>query len=134
MEKMLKEIMKKKKPDMNMDPNKKKAKMDILKEISGMAADDMGEGMKSYKKVTVAAPDSSGLKEGLKKAEDMVGNKSSSDESESPSTSKMDMSNESEAEDMVGTVKDYVESCDMTPEQIDEVIKALEAKKHTQSM
>lgn len=52
-----------------LSPEYKEAKggilKDLIKEMSAMAGGDM-------KKVTVAAPDASGLKEGLEKAEEML--------------------------------------------------------------
>jgi hypothetical protein len=52
---------------------KKNAKMEVLKELRKMASDMMAEDLKGgMKKVTVAAKDEEGLKEGLEKAEDML--------------------------------------------------------------
>lgn len=54
---------------------KKKAQLDVLKELRKAAMDDMGDGMQDkMKKVTVAAPDTQHLKQGLHKAEDMLEN------------------------------------------------------------
>lgn len=71
--KELMELMKKKKEKSGkMSDSYKSAKMSMLdalkSEMSGMMADDM----KGLKKVTVAAKDEQGLKEGLEKAEDMI--------------------------------------------------------------
>jgi hypothetical protein len=73
---MLKKLMKEKGGN-KVDPTAKKAKMGVLKEIRDMAASDMGEEVKGIKKVTVAAPDEAGLKEGLEKAEEIVKSSSS---------------------------------------------------------
>lgn len=52
----------------------KKARMSVLQDMRKSAMDRMGDGMQGHlKKVTVAAPDTEMLKEGLKKAEDVVG-------------------------------------------------------------
>lgn len=67
---------------------KHKAKMEMLKMLSKMMSDDghegLGEGLKSKKlqKVTVAAPTSKGLKEGLSKAQQILAAKLGSSESE----------------------------------------------------
>ena len=53
---------------------KLKAKMDVLQELMAMAEEGETSGlMDDMQKVTVAAPDAEGLKEGLEKAEDMMG-------------------------------------------------------------
>lgn len=55
------------------DMAKMKAKMEVIEELRQMAADMMGEGLKNgMSKVTVAADDEEGLKEGLEMAEDVV--------------------------------------------------------------
>lgn len=53
----------------------KEAKLSVLKHLRKMASDMMGEDVKGgmMKKVTVAAPDKESLKEGLEKAEEVVG-------------------------------------------------------------
>lgn len=58
------------------DSMKKDAKLSVLKQLRQMAADMVGDdvkgGLDSMKKVTVAAPDKSGLEHGLEKAKDML--------------------------------------------------------------
>ena len=110
MDAMMKEMMKKKKKEGEMDPQYKSAKMGVLKDIRNMASDEMGEDVKGLKKVTVAAPDAEGLKAGLDKAEDMV------------SAEAKDKSDESE-------IMDEVMDEEMKPEEIDAMIAMLEAKK-----
>jgi hypothetical protein len=69
---------------MKMDNPKKQAKLDLLKDLRkmamGMISDGSGEEMPGeLQKVTVAAKDKEGLKEGLEKAEDLVGGEESED-------------------------------------------------------
>lgn len=91
------------------DGMQKEAKLSVLKHLRQMASDMMGDDVKNgmMKKVTVAAPDKAGLKQGLEKAEEMMG--------EEP---------EPEAE-MEG--EDDMENC--TPEEIDAKIAELQALK-----
>ncbi len=53
-------------------PLEQKAKMDVLSDLKGQASDMMGEKLGGIKKVSVAAPDKEGLKEGLEKAEELL--------------------------------------------------------------
>ena len=72
-DKMMKMMMDKKSGAKKLDPGYKKVKMDLLKGLHGDMGKMLGEDFKGLKKVTVAAPDSEGLAEGLDKAEDMLG-------------------------------------------------------------
>lgn len=56
-----------------MSPNAQKAKLSVLKDLHKQASDAMTGDLKGMKKVTVAADSKDGLKEGLEKAEDMLG-------------------------------------------------------------
>lgn len=72
---MLAKLMASKKMDMGdeeMDPMLAKAKMSVLKDLHKHMGNMMGDDMMGLKKVTVAAPDSEGLKKGLDKAEEML--------------------------------------------------------------
>lgn len=71
---MMMKMMGKKKEEEGGGDMKKDAKLSVLKELRKMASDMMGDDVKGgmMKKVTVAAPSSEGLKEGLHKAEDMM--------------------------------------------------------------
>lgn len=56
-----------------MSENDIQAKMDVLKELLGMASKEAGSDIVGrLKKVTVAAPDDKGIKQGLKKASQMI--------------------------------------------------------------
>jgi hypothetical protein len=70
---MLKDLMKKKGKQDDMDPTYKTAKMGVLKHISDMASGAMGDDIKGIKKVEVAAKDREGLEDGLHVAEKLVG-------------------------------------------------------------
>lgn len=68
-----------KKKDEKKPSSKMKGKMAALKGLHKMASDMMGADMKGMKKVSVMAKDKKGLKKGLEKAEDMLGDDDSSD-------------------------------------------------------
>lgn len=58
----------------------KKAKLTPLKEANRIATDMLANKIKGLKKVTVASDSEEGLKKGLKKAEDLLGEHESEDE------------------------------------------------------
>jgi len=121
MDSMLKKLMEKKKPS-EMDDSYKSAKMGVLKELHKSMGGMMGEDLKGLKKVTVAAPDKSGLKLGLEKAEDMLS-------SEAPEMESLEGSEESEDE----SVEDMQEM-PKTLEEVEAKILELEALKAKLSM
>lgn len=140
----MKEILKKRKPDANMDPIKKKAKMGVLKEISDMAGGAMSDDLKGLKKVTVAAPDKAGLSMGLKKAEDMLQDNGDHNTKAAAEDAEEEVENHDFSGDQGGKgdadkatatggpadeLKDSVESCDMSPQDIEDLMKILESKK-----
>lgn len=89
---------------------KKDAKLSVLKELRKMASDMMGEDLKGgFKKVTVAAPDKEGLKEGLDKAKSLMG----------------EMPEEESAEEDAGEMGEEGESEEMSAEDIDAQIQHL---------
>ena len=99
-----------------------KAKMSILKEMRKLAMDDMGEGLKSgLKKVTVAAPSEDGLKEGLDKAEDMIGMMPEGENSEGDANK--DYEDESQAK-----LQELVDMC-RSSEDLDKKIEFLQNAK-----
>ena len=53
--------------------NEKKAKMHVVKAMRDMAEQAMGEKLNGLKKVTVASNDKEGLKAGLEKAKELIG-------------------------------------------------------------
>ncbi len=59
--------------DKKMSPLEQKAKMKALKEANSMASEMLKGKLGGLKKVTVAADSKEGLKEGLEKAEDILG-------------------------------------------------------------
>jgi hypothetical protein len=102
-----------------------KAKMSILKELRKMAMDDMGEGLKSgLKKVTVAAPDEKGLKEGLEKAEDIVEDMPMMGKPDQMMSEMSDMKEDDSDMDM----EKIISQC-KSPEDIDQKIAMLEKAK-----
>lgn len=100
------------------DPMQKEAKLAAIKGMRKMAGDMMAGDMKNMKKVTVAAPDEAGLKLGLDKAKEVVGEMPEDMES---AADEMNESPKDEADEML-------EQYD-TPEKIDEMMKQLAEKK-----
>lgn len=100
------------------------AKLKVLKHLKDMASQMMGDdlkgGMDGMKKVTVAAPDEAGLKEGLDKAKEVVGQMHGmTSEDPQAGMEHPDMDNDEDEENS------------MSPEEIDEEIQHLmELKKH----
>lgn len=95
------------KEDEGKEGMKKDAKLNVLKHLRKMASDMMGDDVKGgmMKKVTVAAPTTEALKEGLDKAEEVV-------------------------EEMPGEEADYTDDMDMencTPEELKAKIAELQA-------
>lgn len=99
-------------PKKKIDPTEKEAKLAAIKGMRKMAGDMMADDMKSMKKVTVAAPDAEGLKEGLEKAEDVVEQMPGMEESE-------------DMEEMADEEMEMPESL----EEIDAMMKKLAEKK-----
>jgi hypothetical protein len=62
-----------------MTPAEKKAKLAALGEANKMASGMMKDGLSGLKKVTVASDSKEGLKKGLDKAEDLLGEKDEED-------------------------------------------------------
>lgn len=96
----LKDMLMPKKEDSKMSERDIKVKSDILKEIMQFAQDKMGERVKSdmdeMQKVSVMAPDSDGLHEGLEKALEILpeseeGEASEMEKQEEPSMEKLDI-------------------------------------------
>lgn len=69
----LQKLMQKKKPDKDIDPKYKAAKMGVLDHISNMAGDAMGKGLDQLKTVMVGSSDRKGLEDGLDTAKKIVG-------------------------------------------------------------
>lgn len=82
----IKDMLMPKKEDSKMSERDIKIKSDILKEIMQFAQDKMGERVKSdmdeMQKVSVMAPDSDGLHEGLEKALELLPESEKGEESE----------------------------------------------------
>lgn len=68
-----------------MSENEKKAKLAALKGAHGMASDMIKGNLKGLKKVTIASDSEEGLKKGLDKAEEFLGEQESEDEEMSES-------------------------------------------------
>jgi len=114
----LKKLMMKKAKEGKMikpDSDEARAKGSVLNELEDIADQGMA---KKLQKVTVAAPDTESLKEGLEMAEDKVEG----------------MSEMGEMGDEMGEGMDYEEEPEidldsLSPEQLEEMIQELEAKK-----
>lgn len=101
------------------DGMKDAAKLKVLKHLKEMASQMMGDdvkgGMEGMKKVTVAAPDTAGLKHGLDKAKDVVG--------------QMNESMEDPEEELHETPEEEHDE-DMSPDEIDaEIAHLMDLKK-----
>ncbi len=109
----LKDMLMPKKEASKMSERDIKVKSDILKEIMQFAQDKMGESVKSgmdeMQKVSVMAPDSEGLHEGLEKALEIL------PESEEDELSEME---KEEPKDEISEI--LAEASDVAPEQKDE--------------
>lgn len=133
---MLQELLKKKKPNKDMDPVHKSAKMSVLKDIRDMAANDMGGDLKDMKKVTVASPDEEGLKMGLDKAKDLVDEHKDDAEDAADDGDDEVAEGEGSEEGKPGAEKILEQEIDheasegdLSDEEIDELIALLESKK-----
>jgi hypothetical protein len=123
---MLAKLMAKKKGEA-LDPEYKKAKMGVLQDLHGEMGKMMGNDLHGLKKVTVASDDTSGLKEGLDKAKELLAGKApegsdAEEASESPEEEKAedamaDMGSDDDSEE-----KDPE---DMSPEEIEAKIQEL---------
>ena len=128
------------------NPNEKEAKMDVLGELARQAGDMMKEKVGSLKKVTVAAPDSEHLKQGLDKAKEMISHNPDdkmeqaeeelhedldhdNEEGESPEHKAKVLGQEESPEHESAESPEMEASEHMSPEQIDEQIKQLIMKK-----
>ena len=129
----IKKMMDKKSKEPAMEADKKDAKLGALKGLRKMASDMMGDSLKSagpMKKVTIAAPDSASLQEGLDKAKSIVPEMDKiMPESESGEGESEDMSSEEESEE--SALEEVKEAADKatSPEEIDAMIAELNAKK-----
>ena len=116
---------------MDMKQMKKQAKIDAIKAMRSIASDAMKGPLKDkiegMKKVTVAADSSEGLKKGLEKAKELTDKMP--EEMMDMSEDMEDESEESESEESPKEEMDEIlEKCE-SPEEIDALIKKLEAKK-----
>lgn len=135
-----------------LSPMEQKASSKVLEELRSHAKGMMNDKMKGLKKVTVASNSKEGLKEGLSKAEEIIGaKKSSSDLTKSPMgeefgksklMSKMDEAHPEEIDGLetqehedsesdeyeAGEQEGMDEECS-TPEEVDAKIKELMALK-----
>jgi len=108
-----------------MEDLKKKAKLGVLGEIRGMASKLMQDGLgHKMQKVMVAAQDKEGLKEGLEKAKDILGDLPKKDEEMSEGND-YEESQESPEEES----SEQESSDEMSVEDIEQQIKDLEEKK-----
>jgi len=106
-----------------LSPVAQKAKLTALKEAHKMASDMMKEDLSGLKKVTVASDSAKGLKEGLEKAEELVGGAEKKDCSKCPGCPECE--GEQESEDSEQESSEYEQSEDnqeaSEPMDIDEL-------------
>lgn len=111
---------KKKQEGKQMSPERLEAKQKVLSELRGMANESIGKDLPGLKKVTVASDSDEGLKEGLDKAEEVVEEMPSEEESLLPEEPEMESEEE---QPMFAEVKDMVES--LSPEDKQRLIQEL---------
>lgn len=80
MDEFLSLLKKKKESQGSVNEKKLSAKKNAMKELSDMLGEDITEGIKGVKKVTVASDSEEGLKKGLEKAEDVLESRESEEE------------------------------------------------------
>lgn len=127
----LKEMLGKKK---SVSPDEKSSKLKALKEMRGVASSMMGDGLKGHlSKATVVSDSEDGLKSGLEKAKSILSQEEGTDVDESSDhMSKLlaeetgtpelsDLGEEDDTEELISMIE--------SPEQADEMIKRLLAKK-----
>jgi hypothetical protein len=113
-------------------PEEMGAKKSVLQELRADMAEKMGSKLGGLKKVSVAAPDSEGLKKGLEKAEDLVeGMEGLQDQSEEYSDgAEEEMLEEAEESDAMAMPEEMSEESDrMSEDEIDAKIQELLLKK-----
>ncbi len=124
-----------------MPEHEKDAKMSVLEHVRQMAQDMMKDKLDGgMKKVSVASSSKEGLKEGLDKAREMMGNNESEDgmmhgdehgdlESEESGESPMHEASESAEEEMSEHEEGHEDEEDMSEEELDKKLAELMAKK-----
>jgi hypothetical protein len=127
----LTDLVKNKKPGA-IDPKRRDVKMGLLKEISDMAGQSMGDDVRGIKKVSVAAPDKAGLAEGLDTAKDLIdGDSDAEDKAEDGPAGGHNPDTFSEHPRATRLIEKEIDDEELTPEEIDELIAQLQAKKDT---
>lgn len=112
-------LMKRAKEQGKVDPNKLKAKAEMMKSLSDMLGSDMKEGIsKGMKKVTVASDSEEGLEKGLELAKKKLGENDSEEE-------ELDLPEEEEGSDE----EEASESEDSEIAELEKKIEELKAKK-----
>jgi hypothetical protein len=126
MHKFEKLLAKKMKDGKKMSDNEKEAKSGVLSEMKDMASKMMGDKVKGIKKVTVASNSDEGVKKGLEKAKELLGQES--EESPEMEESETEESSEESMDDCCEQVEELGEKMDAS--QLDEAIqKLMELKK-----
>lgn len=131
---LLAKIIARKGQDEDMDPDYRDSKLAVLQhlkdEMSKLMAGDLQGGMK---KVTVAAPDQAGLKDGLAKAQDLMGKDTHLDDDSLETDDdelEEDGEHEHEADDDSLEGEHSADSLDaMSPEEMKALLKQLMAAK-----
>jgi len=108
-----------------MSDMEKKSKLSVLKDLHKQASDAMKGDLQGMKKVTVAADSKSGLKEGLDKAEEMLGMEGEDEESELGEKRAYDEADESKEDQSEGFEDQQDESEPMDEEELDAKIQEL---------
>lgn len=137
MKHMLEKLMEMKKGKKPLSENEKKAKMSAVKDLSSIAKEAMSDGMKGLKKVTVASNDEEGLKSGLEKAKELLGDKDEATE-DAEEVVGADLDGDAEEgeseEHKEAVLGEEKEPSEMSPEELDAKIKELMTIKKMKEM
>lgn len=98
MDEFLEMLKKRKQKQGPVDDKKLKANANVMESLSKMLGEDLTEGIKGAKKVTVSSNSNEGLKEGLNKAENIIEKKIKKEDSEDEMDEESEMEDESEDE------------------------------------
>jgi hypothetical protein len=112
-----------------LNPLEKKAKLDVVKELSSQAGEMLGDKLKGLKKVTVASDSKEGLKAGLEKAESIL---EKHDEASPVQKMEEEMGADLDHDGEEGESEEHKEEVlgeEMSPEEIEAKIQELMALK-----
>lgn len=111
-----------------MSPNEKSAKMNVLKDIRGVASDELKNRLSGLKKVSVMSNSQPGMAEGLEKAQELMGHSEGGEveDAENPQhdIEMAEENNDSEEENEESPEEEASEDSDEIQGMSDEDVKA----------